>query len=147
MNLPLISLALLACLLLLATIYALRTVSPLGLPRTRNKNRRMLPVLSQAHKLTPRECGQCYHFEPTGFEEVQRRAPAAAEAARWLSPAQMAVVEKKKTPEGWTEDAGFEGVEGQPAALGGPRWDEVGVCHKKTGTLTFQHNPDCGSWR
>lgn len=146
MALPLLVLLLLAAFAIIGVVHAYRLYRPAGVPRTRNTNRRMLPVLRQTYERAARECGQCQHFEPTGFEEVRRRAPAAAEAARWLNPSQMQTVETKTKPEDWTEEKGFDAQEGQPVAMGGPRWDEIGVCHKKEGTLTFQRNPDCGSW-
>lgn len=146
MALYLISAALIALLVLVGAAYARHLFRPSG-PQTRNVGRRMLPVLAASHGLTPKTCAQCHYFEQTGFAEVARRAPAAAEAARWLSPAQMSTVEKKTGGrEGWTEEAGFDAQEGQPVAMGGPRWDEIGVCHSQAGLLTFPGS-SCERWR
>jgi len=146
MPLIIIACALLVFALIAGLAHAIRLYRPVDLPPSRNVGRRLLPVLGQAHGWARKGCGQCYFFEPTGFSEVQRRAPAAAEAAKWLSPSQMAIVEKKTHPDGWTEEAGFEAAEGQPVAMGGPRWDEIGVCHKRPGTMTFPQS-QCEEWR
>lgn len=108
-----------------------------------NRERRALPVLLAHHGLGRRVCGDCYHFQKTGIEEVRRRAPAAAEAARWLSPTMMAASEQK----GWDASAGYA-EDGQPGAplQGGPDWSEIGICHARPGVLTFVPNT-CENWK
>ncbi len=137
MALPVIILLLIAALSLIGIVHAILVYRRPSLPVSRNTKRRMLPVLGQDMQLLRRTCGQCHFFEPTGFEELRRLAPAGAEAAKWLSPLQMAAVEHDK------RDA-FD-QQGQPVALGGPRWDEIGTCHKRPGVQTFPEN-QCEHW-
>lgn len=115
---------------------------PIDLPATRNRSRRFLPVLAASAGAARKACGQCYYFEQTGFEELARRAPAAAEAARWLTPSQMGSVSKGE----WSADRDDFDPEGQPIALGGPRWEELGTCHARPGVMTFPQNT-CERWR
>lgn len=115
---------------------------PVDLPTTRNRSRRFLPVLAASTGATRKACGQCYYFEQTGFEELARRAPAAAEAARWLTPGQMGTVSQGE----WSADRNDFDPEGQPISLGGPRWEELGTCHARPGVMTFPQNT-CEKWR
>jgi hypothetical protein len=128
------------CVLTLAM--ALRAYRPLDLPPTRNGSRRFLPVIAAATGVTKKTCRQCYSFEPSGFGELARRVPAAAEAARWLAPGQMASVEKGE----WTKDREDFDHHGQPTAMGGPSWDELGICHARPGVMTFPDNT-CEKWQ
>lgn len=118
-----------------------RLYAPVDQPPTRNRARRFLPVLAAHAGMTRKTCGQCYAFERTGFEELARRAPAAAEAARWLSPGQMAATSTGE----WSADRADFDKEGQPLSLGGPRWDEIGTCHARPGVMTFPENT-CEKW-
>lgn len=137
----LILVLILLCMAALAAFKGWALVHPPHLPPTRNKARKMLPVLLGHAGRGTKRCGSCYSFEPTGMPELQRRAPAAAEAARWLTPSQMSATEKP-----WVEASGFDS-EGQPTPiLGGPRWEDIGICHAKPGVMTFPDNT-CGAWK
>jgi hypothetical protein len=141
MALSVIAAALFVFLTFSLPIYVWRIWRPSDVPPTRNKGRRLLPVLAQAKGFERKTCGQCHFFEPTGFEEMRRRAPAAAEAAKWLSPGAMSASEKG----GWDASSGFD-PEGQPLSLGGPRWEEIGVCNQRKGLMTFPES-QCPEWR